>query len=127
MYSRAELKILIQLVKAIENLILPLDWKPGEDLKSKSLLNNPNIMNLIVRSLVDNTEWTDGSRSDVVYASRTKTTDSLPPVLIELQCQLDQDFMIRTTLYASHTYKRYKVLPIILVIATKSFSSADFD
>lgn len=72
------------------------------------------------------TEWTDGSRSDVVYASPIKTTESLPPILIEVQYQVDQDFMLRLIAYASHTHKRYRVLPIILVIVTKSFSSADF-
>ncbi|CAO0793162.1 unnamed protein product [Mucor circinelloides] len=120
-----------------EDLILPLKWKPGEDCMSKLLLSDPKIINLVVQSLVDTsipdnsyttaqTEWTDGSRSDVVYASPIKTTELLPPILIELQYQVDQDFMLRLIAYASHTYKRYKVLPIILVIVTKSFSSADF-
>ncbi|KAG1422889.1 hypothetical protein G6F58_003063 [Rhizopus delemar] len=76
--------------------------------------------------VVAQNEWTDGSRLDVVYASPIKTTESLPPILIELQYQVDQDFMLRLIKYASHTFKRYKVLPIILVIVTKSFSSADF-
>jgi hypothetical protein len=71
-------------------------------------------------------KWSDGSRSDVAYASTTITNDSLPPVLIELQYQVDQDFMLRIIKYASHVYKWYKVLPVIVVFVTKSFSSADF-
>ncbi|KAI8056512.1 uncharacterized protein B0P05DRAFT_517661 [Gilbertella persicaria] len=126
-----------QNLKDKEDLILPLKWKPGEDRISKLLLGDPKIINLVVHSLVDasipansyipaQAEWTDGSRLDVVYASPIKTTESLPPILIELQYQVDQDFMLRLITYASHTYKRYKVLPIILVIVTKSLSSADF-
>lgn len=66
-------------------------------------------------------EWADSGRSDMVYAS-TK----LPPILIEIQYQVDQEFMLRLINHASSVYKRYKALPIVLVIVTKSFSSAEF-
>jgi hypothetical protein len=75
---------------------------------------------------VAQTEWADGSRSDMIYASRVETTESLPPILIELQYQVNQDFMLRLIKYSFNAYKRYKVLPIVLVIVTKSFSSAAF-
>lgn len=71
-------------------------------------------------------EWADGSRSNVVYASSIETRESLPSILIELQYQVDQNFMLRLIKYASHTYIRYKVLPTVLVVVIKSFSSADF-
>ncbi|KAI8881626.1 hypothetical protein K501DRAFT_156488, partial [Backusella circina FSU 941] len=71
---------------------------------------------------VAQTEWADDSRSDMVYAS----IELLPPVLIELQYQVNQDFMLRLINYALNVYKRYKSLPIVLVIVTKSFSSAKF-
>lgn len=67
------------------------------------------------------TEWSDGSRSDMVYAS-TK----FPPILIEVQYQVNQEFMLRLIKSGSNIYKRYKALPIVLVIVTKSFSSAEF-
>lgn len=67
------------------------------------------------------TEWTDGSRSDMVYAS-TK----LLPILIEVQYQVNQEFMLRLINYSSNAYKRYKELSIVLVIVTKSFSSVKF-
>lgn len=34
--------------------ILPLKWKPSEDCMIKLLLNDPKIINLVVRSLIDN-------------------------------------------------------------------------
>ncbi|KAI9252438.1 hypothetical protein BY458DRAFT_357368 [Sporodiniella umbellata] len=64
------------------------------------------------------------SRSNVVYASPIKK--SLRSILIGLQYQVDQDCILRLITYASHTYKRYRVLPIILAITTKFFSNADF-
>ncbi|CEG62933.1 hypothetical protein RMATCC62417_00161 [Rhizopus microsporus] len=88
---------------------------------------------MIVHSLVDvdvpsnsytvaQSEWADGTRSDMGYAS----TESLPPILIEFQYQVNQDFMLRLINYSSNVYKRYKLFPIVLVIVTKSFSSAKF-
>ncbi|KAI9262866.1 hypothetical protein EDC94DRAFT_518636, partial [Helicostylum pulchrum] len=99
---------------------LPLKWKPGTVLMNKMLLSDSKIMNLSL--------WldTDGTRSDIVYASKIEKAESLPPILIESQYYVDQDFMLRLISYSSNSYKRYKVLPIILVIVTKSFSKANF-
>lgn len=68
-------------------------------------------------------EWADGSRSGVVYTSQTK---SLPPILIETQYNIDQTFILRLINYSSNAFYRYKMLPIVLVNATKSISSAAF-
>ncbi|KAG2197657.1 hypothetical protein INT47_002364, partial [Mucor saturninus] len=65
------------------------------------------------------TEWADGSRSDMVYAS-----NKFPPILIEVQYQVNQEFILRLIKYCSNIYMRYKSSPIALVIVTKSFSSA---
>ncbi|CAO3659669.1 unnamed protein product [Rhizopus stolonifer] len=100
---------------------------------SKMLLSNPEIMCITVHSLIDvdvspdsysvvSTEWADGSHSDMVYVS----TKLPPPILIEVQYQVNQEFMLKLINYASNVYKRYKALPIVLVIVTKSFSSAEF-
>ncbi|KAI8983919.1 hypothetical protein BDF20DRAFT_857021 [Mycotypha africana] len=101
------------------------------------VLTDPKIINLIVCSLVGpdvpantysvaQSEWADGTRSDVLYASKIEKAEALPPILIESQYYVDQDFMIRLISYSSNVYKRYKVLPIVLVIVTKSFSKASF-
>ncbi|KAI8364508.1 hypothetical protein EDC96DRAFT_544826 [Choanephora cucurbitarum] len=56
------------------------------------------------------TERTDGSLSSIVYAS----IEPLPPVLIEIQYQVSQDFMLWLI----------KLIPIILTIMNKPFSCA---
>lgn len=50
----------------------------------------------------------------------------MPPILIELQYQVNQMFMPRLIKYSSNAYHRYKVLPIVLVNVTQSFSSTAF-
>ena len=70
-------------------------------------------------------EWADGSRSDIVYTSQT-LTKSLPPMLIEIQYNVDQMLMLRLIKYSSNAFCRYNMLPIVLVVATKSLSSAAF-
>ncbi|KAG2221286.1 hypothetical protein INT45_000199 [Circinella minor] len=72
---------------------------------------------------VAQTEWLDGSRSDMLYASQIET---LPPILIECQYHVNQDFMLRVIQYSSNVYRRYKMLPIVLAIVTKSFSKEKF-
>ncbi|ORE05095.1 hypothetical protein BCV72DRAFT_306708 [Rhizopus microsporus var. microsporus] len=68
------------MTKDLESFKLPLKWKPGADLMSKMLLSDPEIMRIIIHSLIDvdvppdsysvvPTKWADGSRSDMVYAS----------------------------------------------------------
>ncbi|CEP10968.1 hypothetical protein [Parasitella parasitica] len=115
-----------------ERFKLPLKWKPGTDLMSKMMLSDSEIMRIVIQSLLGEdvppdcysvapTDWADGSRSDMVYAS-TKS----PPILVEVQYQLNQEFMLRLIKYGSNVDKRYKALPSVLVIVTKSFSSAEF-
>ncbi|CAO3702167.1 unnamed protein product [Rhizopus stolonifer] len=48
----------------------------------------------------------------------------MPPILIKMQYHVDQEFMFRLIKYSSETYSRYKVLPIVLVVATKSFAAS---
>ncbi|KAI8094280.1 hypothetical protein BDF21DRAFT_408353 [Thamnidium elegans] len=79
------------LSKQIKNL-------PGVDISSDNYSVAPN-------------EWADGSRSDMVYAS----TKPPPPILIKVQYQVNQEFMLRLISYASNVYRRYKALPIVLV------------
>ncbi|GAA5814903.1 hypothetical protein MFLAVUS_008406 [Mucor flavus] len=116
----------------LERFKLPMKWKPGHDVMSKMLLSDPEIIPIIIHSLlgvdvspdsysVAPTECVDGSRSELVYAST-----QLPPILIEVQDQVNQKFMLSLISYASNVYRRYNELPVVLVIVTKSFYSAKF-
>jgi hypothetical protein len=50
----------------------------------------------------------------------------MPPILTEIQYLVDQDLMLRLIRDASSTYDRYRVLPLVLVLVTKGFSSTAF-
>ncbi|OBZ89558.1 hypothetical protein A0J61_02382 [Choanephora cucurbitarum] len=96
------------MIKDGEGFKLRLEWKPRDDLMSKILLSNPKVINLVIHSLIGTaliafttyassnnhtvvqTERTDGSLSGIVHAS----IEPLPPVLIEIQYQVSQDFML---------------------------------
>ncbi|KAG2235193.1 hypothetical protein INT48_003537 [Thamnidium elegans] len=117
---------------------LPLKLKPGTDLSSKLLLNDTSIINLIVKSLLEEhtpsnlyysaqTEWADGSKSDVLYVPKTDITDASPPILIEIQNRVDQSFMSRLIRNCTYVFDRYNVLPVALVIVVKEFSSVSFE
>jgi hypothetical protein len=41
-----------------------------------------------------------------------------------MQYHVDQEFMFRLIKYSSNAYSRYKVLPIVLVVATKSLAAS---
>ncbi|KAG1446004.1 hypothetical protein G6F55_011725 [Rhizopus delemar] len=110
---------------------------------SKFLLLDQTVINLIVKSLLGandvpddlytagQTDWVDGSKSDALYISRLETTDVIPPILIEVQNKVNQDFISRLIRYCTFVYSHYKFLPIVFVIAINGFTSialeADFD
>lgn len=73
------------------------------------------------------TEWSDGSKSDVIYVLKNKVTDTLPPTLIEIQNWVDQNFLSRLIRYCTYVYGRYKVLPVVFVVVVKWFSSIAFE
>lgn len=73
------------------------------------------------------TEWADGKRSDVLYVPRNEVTRDLPPVLIEVQNQVDQRFMLRLINYCANVYDRYEVLPVVLVFVVEKFSNTIFE
>ncbi|KAI8971788.1 hypothetical protein BDF20DRAFT_804410, partial [Mycotypha africana] len=45
-----------------------------------------------------------------------------PPILIEIQRQIDQDFMIRLVHFCTCVYKRYRILPVVLIIVLDDFT-----
>ncbi|KAI7858444.1 hypothetical protein BDC45DRAFT_554045 [Circinella umbellata] len=65
---------------------------------------------------IGNNEWSDGSRSDVVYEP---VQSSLPIVIIEIQHHVNADFMTRAVQYCVQAYKKTSRLPIIIVFNTE--------
>ncbi|KAG1515230.1 hypothetical protein G6F52_009736 [Rhizopus delemar] len=69
------------------------------------------------------TDWVDGSKSDALYVSKLEITDATPPILIEVQNKVNQDFISRLIRYSTFVYSRYKLLPIVFVVAINGFTS----
>jgi hypothetical protein len=119
-----------------EDLLLfkiPSDYRPGDDKLSKIVLSNSTIVDKILKSLLDvtpgtyttdNTEWSNGLRSDIFYVSRIGISSSLPPILIEVQKRVDQTFMARLITYSINVFMRYKFYPIVLIFCVDTVSQA---
>lgn len=109
---------------------LPQDRLPGSDLISKAILKENNVVDLITRAILDvpngtytavaPTEWSDGTRSDVVYIPRLSISKSLPPFLIEVQRTVRESFMQRVIHYCIHINRAFDRKPIVLIFATDS-------
>ncbi|GAN01776.1 hypothetical protein MAM1_0012d01211 [Mucor ambiguus] len=125
----------IQQSQNMEDFKLPLKWRLGTDLLSKMLLCEPKVIDLVAHSLgtdmsannytISPTEWADGIRSDIMYMPQT-LTKSMSLILLEIQYNIDQEFMLKLIKYSSNAFNRYKILPIVLIVATNSFSTAVF-
>lgn len=74
--------------------------------------------------ITDNTEWSNGMRSDILYVPRLSISSSFPPVLIEVQKRVDQTFMARLITYSVNVFMRYKFYPIILIFCVDKVSQA---
>lgn len=70
------------------------------------------------------TEWSDGTKSDVLYV-RTKVCNDQPPIFIESQNIVDQAFMIRLIQHCTHVFERYRVIPTVLLFITSKFSGEE--
>ncbi|KAI8388929.1 uncharacterized protein BYT42DRAFT_632278 [Radiomyces spectabilis] len=106
---------------------LPLSDRPGSDLISKLILQDQRIMNIITKELIGKpycenlyqlgqTEWSDSSKSDVVYVPLRQYQKSLPPILIEVQHGIDNSFLTRLMKYAISVYEVYGQEPLVFVI-----------
>ncbi|KAL7315852.1 hypothetical protein PS15m_005022 [Mucor circinelloides] len=107
---------------------MPFSESPGSDQLSKFFLKHPDVKNIITRTLVDtngdayrigDAEWDHGLRSDVVYEPIHVSSDQ-PPIVIEVQATVNPDFMNRAAHYCIMAYRRYKVLPILLIFNTQA-------
>ncbi|KAG2206141.1 hypothetical protein INT47_003790 [Mucor saturninus] len=116
--------------------ILPLKWKPGTDHMSKLLLNDPNVINLIVRSLVGEiapensytvaqTEWTDTKGKFTVYIPQNAEDDRFIPVLIAIQEEVNHASMLKIIEYCTRIYEEFRLLPTVLIISIKGWSSLE--
>ncbi|CDH60555.1 predicted protein [Lichtheimia corymbifera JMRC:FSU:9682] len=101
--------------------------RTGSDRLAKLILNDDFVKEIVVNTVLDlpasnyhvgNNEWPDGSRSDVVY--EPANSSSLPAIIVEVQHDVNADFMTRAIQYCIQAYKKYKRLPIIIIFNTES-------
>lgn len=64
--------------------------------------------------------WLDGKRTDALFIPTTSISESLPPVLVEIQNVVDMSFIHRLNKYCNHIIDQYNVTPICLTICIKS-------
>ncbi|KAG1167589.1 hypothetical protein G6F46_011503 [Rhizopus delemar] len=109
---------------------------------SKLILRNQTIIDIIVTTLIAQvgpealspyiarpTEWPDGSKSDILYAPSIVSA-SLPPVLVEIQFNINQNFIDRLLIYSSNVKKEFKIKPVVLIFGvgkTCNYITSDFE
>lgn len=106
-------------------LTYQLPQSPASDSISKLVLKSDFAKDIITKALFDleggtysvgDAEWNDGSHSDIVYVP---LDTKHPPVIIEVQYKVDNEFMVRATQYCAQAYFRHgKRLPILLIFNT---------
>ncbi|CAO3700916.1 unnamed protein product [Rhizopus stolonifer] len=91
------------------------------------MLRNPFVINIVTRALLnlegnyvtDSPEWPNGMRSDVVLVHKEASTDH-PPIIIEFQRAVGEDFVKKVLIHSNQSEKRHKTVPIILVVCIES-------
>ncbi|KAG2206155.1 hypothetical protein INT47_003804 [Mucor saturninus] len=107
-----------------------------QDHMDKLLLNDPNVINLIVRSLVGEiapensytvaqTEWTDTKGEFTVYIPQNAEDDRFIPVLIAIQEEVNHASMLKIIEYCTRIYEEFRLLPTVLIISIKGWSSLE--
>lgn len=115
---------------------IPSDYCSSDDKLSKIVLSNSTVVDQIMKSLLDvapgtyindNTEWSSSMRNNALYVPRLSISSSFPPVLIEVQKQVDQNFMARLITYFVNIFMRYKCYLFILVFCIDKVCQAVID
>jgi hypothetical protein len=83
-------------------LLLPFQHRPGTDLLTKALFQTEYAKDIVIDAFGEknteytnqNVEWKSGKRSDVVYSG------SSPPIIIEIQYDINLTFLHTLTKYA---------------------------
>lgn len=113
-----------------------LKTRPGTDLFAKEVLRNKEIKDIIVRyvygkdvegSLFDYglTETLDGLRMDMVYVPIDRS-QTLAPIIVEVQAIIDSKFITRLIKYSLATYANYKKYPHTITISHGGFMNQTF-
>lgn len=129
---KVKYKALIALsIKHLATFTLAPGYIPGTDFVTRFLLQDERIMDIIVKEVagqnVDNTAyglgrcaWASKCISDAVYIPKLP---HLSPILVEVQCDINEDFIARLVSYSLQLKQEYGQLPKVLVISIKSITT----
>ncbi|KAI9485850.1 MAG: hypothetical protein EXX96DRAFT_546724 [Benjaminiella poitrasii] len=91
---------------------------------SKQILLNPTVINIVIETIFGPkgknnyspwpTEWPNRTISDVLYLPNSPQDDSFPPILVEAQHTVDNDFVLRIMSYAISIYRQHNKTPPIV-------------
>ncbi|ORX44234.1 hypothetical protein DM01DRAFT_1312510 [Hesseltinella vesiculosa] len=113
---------------------LPSDMLPGSDGLSKMVLKVPSVVDIVAHDLlkvpkatymVADSEWHNGTRSDVLYVPRLAAQKALPPILIEVQLIINEPFMQKLVRYCQSVLLIHKVYPLVVVFCIDKVSTSN--
>jgi hypothetical protein len=111
---------------------LPHASRPGTDRMSKVVASNRQVIDLIVSSIfnveagtyrVDESEWANGTRSDLVLTPDVIDNDQRP-LIVEFQQTVNNKFMKRAMNYCLQASSRYDVDPIMLIVCIDTITES---
>ncbi|KAG2206811.1 hypothetical protein INT47_007567 [Mucor saturninus] len=120
---------------------LPFKWQPSHNIITKSLLEYPSIINMIVCALVDKNipvdtymvapiespETTTDKNMYTLYVSKNEISDKWVPVLVVVQETVDHVTMGETIKRCLLVYEERRISPTVLIISLKdSLSVVDW-
>lgn len=118
------------LPRELLSLKLPHKLRPGTDLISKQILLNPTVIDIVVETTFGSegicnyspwpTEWPNRTISDILYLPISQQNGSFPPILVEIQHTVDNDFILRLMSHAISLYRQYNKIPIVLTFVISS-------
>ncbi|KAI9487442.1 MAG: hypothetical protein EXX96DRAFT_553203 [Benjaminiella poitrasii] len=117
---------------SIIDYLLPKEHVPGSDLISKAVLIDTRIINIISKSLVDApedqytvapNELLNKCACDVLYLPRTIVSE-YPPIIIEIQRDVNEKYMGRAIKYSTLVYEKYEKLPVVLIVGVFSLTAS---
>ncbi|GAA5814258.1 hypothetical protein MFLAVUS_007752 [Mucor flavus] len=103
----------------LERFKLPMKWKPGSDLMSKNAVKRS-------KNNTYNYSLSPWQYIDICVDVSPDSYSVAPTEWADVQDQVNQEFMLKLISYVSNVYKRYKEISVVLVIVSKSSSSAKF-
>ncbi|KAI8977685.1 hypothetical protein BDF20DRAFT_976201 [Mycotypha africana] len=131
MFSLSHINDLEESEHNVTDYLLPKEHVPGSDLISKAVLNDTRIINIISKSLVSASEdqytaapngFLNKCACDVLYLPKTINSE-YPPIMIEVQKDINEKYMCRAVKYSTLVYEKYEKYPVVLIVGVSSVTA----